>query len=209
MTVALGFVPFLLLSLSTGTFWPRSHVSVPLSLSPSLLIGDSLMIPLFNRYAVPIVWQALKRTPLPAPISIWLWTLAFLCFAFSLAINTAMHIGWTKDAYTGFIDPTLGRLSFGGEWHCAFATVEMAFVLFFVSVCLIFRRSVNRINRNHVLQSWRIFICYSTMSIADALVMIFVVGRPTSEMSAPDFMALTPLILAIGVYFLFSRVIPA
>jgi hypothetical protein len=208
-TIILGFGPFLCLSLMTGTFWPRSHVSVPLSLSPSILVGDSLLIPLFNRYAVPIVWRSLTEGRFSSPVSARLWLLGFSSFAVSLAVNVILHILWTKDAYTGFIDPLPGHLSLGGKWHCAFASLEMAFVLFFVEICLMFRLDKTRICRDDVVQSWRIFICYASMSIADALVMILVVGRPASELAAPDLMALSPPILAVAVYFLFLRVIPA
>jgi hypothetical protein len=206
ITLAVGFLPFLVLSLMTDTFWPRSHVSVPLSLSPSILIGDSLLIPLFNWYATPILFKAL-RSPLPSSTTWRIRVLALLSLLVSTSVNIALHISWTKDAYTGFIDPTLGKLSLGGEWHCLFASVELAFILCFVSVCALLHNDSKRIVPREVLNAWKILIAYTTLPIADAVVMVVIVGRRFSDFSLADFTVLSSLLFGGLTYAFLSRML--
>jgi len=206
-TVGVGFFPFLILSIRTDTFWPHSAVSVPLTFSPSILIGDSIAIPIFNAYAIPLIIKAL-RSPVEIAFAKRHWTMAVLSATLSWLTNIEMHIGWTKDKYTGFIDPTLGKLSLGGWWHCAFASCEMAFVLFLVSTCLMSAHDSLKGERETVLRAWRVFLLYSTLPVVDTLVIVFVVGRPLSEMTTPDYFAVSPLLLASLVYLVLSRVFP-
>jgi hypothetical protein len=205
-TLAAGFVPFVAFALWTNTFSVHSKVTVPLVLSPSILIGDSILIPWFNSKAIPIIWNAIRTSmPTQAKIQLAVWGIATILLSFT--INIHLHVLWTKDAYTGFIDPELGHLSIGGEWHCVFASTQMAIVLWFLVFCFTFRRDEMRIRRAEVLSAWRIFTIYTSMSVADVLVMIFVVGRQPSAMSTPDYFALAPVILAAGVYVAFFRLI--
>jgi hypothetical protein len=194
LTVSVGFVPFLVLSVLSDTFWPHSRVAVPLTLSPSILIGDSLLIPIFNGLAFPIIKRLIGQ---PTSVRGHVIILAATGFLLSTATNLFLHVMWTRDEYTGFIDPTRGKLSFGGEWHFAFATMELFLVLAFVAVCYWYG---NVAVVGQVLRAWRIFVIYSTMSIWDAVVMFTVVGRPVRELGVADYIALSPPILAIVVY---------
>src|SRR5664279_11366 len=193
MTLALGFFPFLIISLATGTFWPRSRVAVPLSLSPSIVIGDGLLLPIFNGMAaaalIPVFGViALKR--LKVRVAIW----GVLLLACSTILNVYLHIRWSQDRYTGFIDPEYGRLSLGGKWHCAFASGELAFIVLLLITCVTFKPDNRQRHRNKVLRLWRVLIGYASMSIADVVFMIIFVHRPISELSLPDYFALSPLI---------------
>jgi hypothetical protein len=194
VTLALGFLPFLVLSVLSDTFWPRSRVAVPLMLSPSILIGDSLLIPLFNGLAFPIIGGFVGRAArlrshviIPAAGGLLL----------SVGLNVFLHVLWSRDEYTGFIDPTRGTLSLGGQWHCAFASLELLFVLVFLTTCFWYR---NRIAVGPVLRAWRVIVLYSTMSIFDVVIMFTVVGRSLAQMGIADYIAVSPLILASIVY---------
>src|SRR5579864_8527098 len=41
ITLGLGFIPFVVLSMMTNSFWPQSSVAVPLTLVPSVLLGTA------------------------------------------------------------------------------------------------------------------------------------------------------------------------
>lgn len=206
-TLILGFVPFVVLSLWTESFWLRSKVEVPLTLSPSILIGDSVLIPLFNRRAIPIIWNALLCL-VPVRKKIYLLLSGLGALLSSFAVNVYVHILWARDAYTGFIDPEPGRLSLGGKWHCLFASVQMAIVLWFLVICFVSRSDRQEITRAEILRAWRVFSVYTTMYVADLAVMVLIVGRPLHEMSTADWLVLLPVLASLATHRILSRVIP-
>jgi hypothetical protein len=199
VTLVSGFIPFLVLSLLTGSFWSRSGVAVPLTLSPSILIGDSVLLPLFNGFAFPFVWDLVRRSILVRNRVI---VSALVGLVLSAALNVYLHVLWSRDAYTGFIDPTRGTLSFGGWWHCAFGSLELVLVLVFLTTCF---SSRERIVGRQILRPWWALLAYSAMSILDAVIMAAVVGRPVTQLGLADYFAASPFLLTIIGFALFRR----
>lgn len=199
ITLAVGFVPFAVLSLLSGTFWPHSKVAVPLFLVPSVLIGDSILLPLFNRRAVPLLINFLRCTLPSSRISPWLFALGALLA--STCINAWLHFRWKADDYTGFIDPSPGQLSVAGKWHLVFSILQMTLVLWFLFLAFVAWKESGRTVHAEVARAWSIFMAYSALSIADFAVMHLVIapGRP---FSITDLVALAPFPLTVIVYAL-------
>src|SRR5260370_17212830 len=78
-TFLLGSLPFVTLSLATNSFWPDSAVDFPLSLIPSVLIGDSVFLPLFNAVVFRIVSRDVVKRAL---LSLAIATKLYPCLSF-------------------------------------------------------------------------------------------------------------------------------
>jgi hypothetical protein len=196
VTLGLGFIPFIVLSLMTNSFWPQSSVAVPLTLVPSVLIGDSIVLPIFNGLLYRLLRKAF-RTPVTRATKWVLVLYGVLCIAASAGVMIRLHLLWVSDKYTGFIDLMPGQLSTAGIWHVAFSTIQMAIALWFVGVSFWWIREADRLPRIDVLRVWAVFLVYASLSIADFVFnRMFILSTPAT-MNLADFLALAPSLLAL------------
>ena len=203
-TLVVGFVPILILSLLTDSFWPRSRVAVPLSLVPSVLIGDSFILPAFNGVAALALAAGALRN-LPERNKLKLYLLAMGSMALSAAVNVYLHLLWMRNGQTGFIALTSGQLSLAGKWHLVFASLQMAFILWFLFVSLTLTPSPERLADSPVPLAWGIFAAYSALALGDFVVWHVVVAR-SFKFHLADSFALVNLPLALAVRWHTARV---
>lgn len=202
-TLATGFVPLMILSVVTNSFWPKSRVLVPVFFVPSVLLGDSVLLPLFNARAAIIVRQVL-RDPFVSRRKLHLTIAAIGVGTFSAAVNVYVHRLWVRDQHTGFIALEPGQLSLAGQWHLTFSSLELAFILWVLWVCIVARKDLDR---DEVLRLWRIFLIYSALSIGDFAVWNLLISQ-SMHFSLTDMIALLPFPLAATTLFIFSKVMP-
>ncbi len=129
ITLCLGFIPMLIMSIRMKAFWIDSQYDFPFVLIPAVFIGDFLFLPVLNYQ----IYVALKQTVVflkPGRIFI----AAFFCLFFSIALNSYTHYLWSHDSYTGFMDPVYGTHSAAGWWHYGFSILEMAIIFFYTVV---------------------------------------------------------------------------
>ncbi len=200
-TLWLGFIPFAVLSLMTHTFLPTSRVSVPLTLVPSVLIGDSILLPLFNRSVWVLVAPNFRSLTKHTRTALLIGGLLSLTISAPIVIYE--HILWTRDQYTGFIKLSLGHLSLAGIWHAAFASIEMALLSWFLGISLIWSRDRQRLPRRQLLQTWGIFLVYASLCVPDYIIKRIHLSPQGLPLS--DLLALSPIALASGVYLLLRR----
>ena len=200
-TLSLGFVPFLVMSISSGSFWPDSHVSLPLLLVPSVVLGDSLLLPVFNANVFFLAVPLLQRESTTRTRLIWL---VVMCLLISAPIIVYQHLLWTEDQVTGFVKLVPNRLSAAGIWHAAFASAQTAIAVWFLVVSLLYANSPFRIPRTHLLRTWGVFVLYSSLCALDFIVkqyrLSFVPVRLT------DLIALSPIVLATAAYLVIRRI---
>lgn len=197
-SLCFGFLPLLVLSLQTHTFLLSSTVSVPLTLIPSVFIGDSILLPLFNSKVWMLLAPALNKLTKSDVVKL------IGAAIFSLAISASMmiceHMLWIRDQYTGFLKFSVGHLSPAGLWHLVFSSIEMAIIVWFFIVSLTWSCNSRHFPRKPLLNTWRIFWLYSVLSIAD-----YFFRRVRLSMSGfrlSDAIALSPVVLASGAYLL-------
>ncbi len=169
LTFVFGILTFSLFALQTNSFWFYSSVDIPILKLPTLYIGDTLFIPLFNYY----LFDLYKKTK--AQINYKKYSTSFKIFVIlaliiSLTINYFQHIEWTKDQYTGFIDVKLNMLSPVGWWHMIFASLEMTIMLLllWIFTIILLEKNVTGFKRSKRL-FW-IFFIYSSFSILDFII---------------------------------------
>jgi hypothetical protein len=202
-TLLLGFVPFAVLSLRTASFWPHSKVSVPLTLVPSVLIGDSLILPFFNRSTYSLVVALLKKVSRLTKVRLLVGGLA--CIATCTPVIAYEHLLWIRDEYTGFIDNVPGHLSVAGVWHAAFATIETAVIVWFLGVSLIWAKDQERLPRKQLLRTWKMFLFYASLSVLDFVVKKTHLALAATPLRLEDIIALSPILLAIMVYLILRQ----
>jgi hypothetical protein len=102
-----------------------------------------------------------------------------LALAISFFINYKLHIGWTKDQLTGFIDTKLNNLSPAGWYHMIFASLEMTVMLLLIWIFVIIVLEKNHKGLNIVKRLFWIFFLYSSLAILDLLIKEkYVVNEP-------------------------------
>lgn len=163
ITICAGILPVALLAWRQGTLLLTARVDGPLLAVPSVWIGDLLFIPAFNVFALRFLDSESAGARNWRP-----WVFSFM-LAFCVAGYS--HFVWTQDAFLGFIDPLPGKLSAAGWWHLLFTIVEMTLIFCFVWRWLRAARSADRRLLHQGMVAWRVFGLYTTLSIADFIVL--------------------------------------
>ena len=195
-TFFLGFAPFAAFSLSTRSFWPRAHVSLPLTLVPSVIIGDSVLLPLFNCQIYPLVRRVLNGTSRSTKLKL-LFT-GIVCLTACSPIIVYEHQVWSRDQYTGFIKLAPGHLSLAGVWHIVFASFETALAMWFCLISVMWAKDRDRLPRRQLMRAWTVFLCYAFLSVFDLLSKRHFVSADPLRLA--DMIALSPIALTAIVY---------
>lgn len=157
-TLCLGFIPMVVLSLLTDSFWLNSPFDFPLVVIPSVLIGDSLFFPIINYK----IFSSLNLVNIKKQKSVILATISLI---FSLLINSYSHYLWTQDKYTGFMDMEIGSLSIAGWWHWGYSVIQMFLILYFAFVWINHNTTISDTHYKKFMQTWLIFIGFSSLNL--------------------------------------------
>lgn len=194
-TLCLGFAPFVVLSLLTNSFWPHSSVDVPLTFVPSVLIGDSILLPTFNARTYLIFMRTRRQLPRVLKRRVLYATFSSLLVSAPLIVYE--HLQWCTDQYTGFIDLQLGRLSAAGLWHTCFAILETTVAIFCLALILALTTCDLNVNLAAIPAALRAFVAYASLAIADFVIMHYRVVRASHRLLLSDFIAFAPLLISL------------
>lgn len=165
MTFLFGFFLFFISSLITNSFYLDSPYNYPLLVFPTILIGDSLLLPLFNFRFFRIV----KNGDFNGISKMRIFIFTGLSILLSLIINVFIHLSWIKDSYTGFMDLEIGRLSFAGYAHLIFSILQTTIVFCFIFYSLfIIKNDIAKFKS--IIKTWLIFVFFSFFSVLDFFV---------------------------------------
>lgn len=157
-TLCLGFIPMCVLSLLSDSFWLNSTHAFPLVAIPSILIGDSLLLPIINYK----IYDSLKLVNIKKQKSAIITAISMFS---SLLINSYSHYLWIQDKYTGFMDTEIGRLSIAGWWHWGYSVIQMFLILYFAFVWIDQNTTINETKYKKFTQTWLIFIGFSLLNL--------------------------------------------
>jgi hypothetical protein len=167
VTLFVGSIPFFLLTWYQGTLVLNGTVNGPLLAVPSVWVGDTFFLPIFNVYALRLLRIHSQKSAYGAGLARW-WLLPGIV---SAVLACSSHYMWTQDQFTGFIDPTFGKLSLVGWWHLAFTISEMTLVFAFVKAWLS-RNILTDEYASYVGRvAWRILLPYSLLSVVDFMIL--------------------------------------
>lgn len=168
LTLLFGFIPMLVLSILSKSFWLSHQIDFPFLAIPSVFIGDSLFLPFFNykyfsTFKIEIGFQKLKKYKQEVIL------MFVISFIISFVINSYTHLNWIHDPYQGFMDLVFGRLSTAGWVHFEFSVMEMTIILSLVGFSILFYICKNKNGFNKIASIWIIFVFYSSLSLIDFL----------------------------------------
>ena len=167
ITILAGILPLTVIAYRTKTLWFGSRVDSPLMAVPSVWLGDSVFLPIFNCQIVAFFQVFFSSESGTKSRHIFLRSLA-LALVVSSVIAGYSHYMWTQDQFLGFIDTSYGSLSTAGWWHLGFTIIQMALVFTFILIWLRTAR-VNgaRSAYGYGVLAWRTFFGYALLCIAD------------------------------------------
>jgi len=167
LTVIFGFTVFAIASLQTATFLITEKHPFGLLSLPSVWFGDLFILPFLNRRIYDI-FNVYKVSEFPTGRK-FLGIVSVLG-VLSFEVMAYMHYLWTQDAYTGFMDIELGRLSVAGWWHWLFSSAELTAIL--IAMCIGFigikEKDVKIIDT--FLRGWILVVFFSAISFIDLCV---------------------------------------
>ena len=204
VSVLFGPLPLAIIAALTNSFWPSSPHPFSYVKFLSIVIGDTLFLPIFNGYAYRLFRN---RATAASPASPSLTRYVVGTITLSLAAQYWIHCQWSLDQYTGFMDLVMGRISFGGWWHLVYAGFETATVLLYAFVWIT-ALSVDEKLYAICRAGWRWFIWYCVIGIGDSILHRFTVfaALKWGDVLAIEWPNIVKLILALVLMDLFHRV---
>lgn len=195
ITLCLGFIPMLIMSILMDGFWITSPYDAPLILIPAVFIGDLIFLPQLNYR----IYMALKQVISFLKPGVILLTL-ICCLLLSLALNSYTHYLWSHGTSTGFMEPQYGQLSLAGWWHYGFSVLQMALIFVFAVFWVMTVKHQDRDMFTAFEKALYVFILFILVNISGVFVNKdwVVHGQFTPNLSFSSlFNAFSPLILSI------------
>ena len=127
ITFLIGFFSFLTLSIYYQVFWVSSEYDIPLIYNMSVMIGDSILLPIINFKIFNLYFNLLGQRKPKKHFIIWL----FIAFIISSLLNVFSHLTWINDEFTDFVGFSQGYFSLIGYWHLIFSILQMMILLAF------------------------------------------------------------------------------
>ena len=165
ITFFLGFFSFLTFSIYYQVFWVNSEYDVPLIYNMSVMVGDSILLPIINFKIFSLYFNLLgKRKPNKHFIK-WL----LFAFIVSSLSNVFSHSTWINDDFTDFVGFSQGNFSLIGYWHLIFSIFQMMILLAFP---YLWYYSIKMNNGKSVKYSFHIWIYFFLFTLLGTFDMI-------------------------------------
>lgn len=176
ITITIGFLSFLLLSIYYNVFWVTSKYDVPLIYNVSVMFGDAILLPLlnykiFNLFLNHVGLESIHKYKRKL-IS---WVL--IAVIVSLISNISAHLVWVNDQLTDFVGFKQGEFSIIGYWHLVYSIIQMLLLFMFPFFWFgaIKEKNYSAIKYSHNI--WKFVLLFSTLAIFDMLNKYFFVYR--------------------------------
>lgn len=165
VTFIIGFLSFVTLSIYYNVFFLNSPYDVPLILNVSVMVGDSILLPVINFKIFNLYFNILGKRKPDSKLSIWI---AF-SLVFSVIMNIYTHNSWINDKFTDFVGFQQGELSIIGYWHLFFSIIEFVILLIYP---FLWYHTISLGNKAAIIYSkkiWIYFFLFTTLGIFDML----------------------------------------
>ena len=202
ITFLVGFFSFVLLSIYYRVFWVNSSYDVPLIYNVSVMIGDSILLPIINYKVFNLYFNVLERRRLEKKLVYWL----IFVFIISTILNVSTHLTWVNDKFTDFIGFTQGEFSFIGYWHLIFSIFQMSILLGFPYLWYLSIKERNKEGVKYSINIWVYFFFFTLLNFFDLLNKYLFVYNDTllytiKNEGYPFISSILAIILLIGMKF--------
>jgi len=199
LTLSFGFIPMVILSYRLNALWLNSPYEFPLLKMPTVLIGDSIFLPLFNYRA----YEFIRKNPLKNLKKQWFVINLAISIGLSYLVNYFTHQLWTSDNHFGFMDIVPRELSVAGYYHFWFSLVQISVVVFFIGYAMRLYSENKIVAFKGTLNIWKIIIAFSSLTIFDFMVRQFFIYQNKEIIKAlyNEASAFSSLIVSLILYF--------
>lgn len=164
LTFLVGFVSFASLSLYYQVFWFDSKVDIPLLYNVSVMVGDSILLPLINYMVLNLYFQ-LRMLINIKKLVVWI----FLGLGLSIVINIITHNFWVHDNLTDFIAFSKGKYSLIGYIHLIFSIFQMSVLIVFPFLWFYSIKNKSDLEITYSFKIWKVIFLFSFLSTFDML----------------------------------------
>lgn len=165
ITFLIGFFSFVGLSIYYKVFWINSEYDIPLILNASVMIGDSILLPIINYRIFYLYTNKLAITNPSTKLPLWITVFLII----SLLINIYTHNSWVNDKFTDFVSFQPGKYSIIGYWHLAFSVIQNVILLLLPLLWVKSIFSKNNSAIKYCKKTWFFFFLFTLLSILDLL----------------------------------------
>lgn len=189
-----------IISALTDSFWIDSPHQFPLVLNPSVVLGDTLILPILNL-------QVYRRLSSLSIKSGDLWRSVSIAALLSIALNSYSHFLWTQDAYTGFMDLVPGKLSLAGWWHLGFSILQSTILFTYAILWLTASSRLALHQFQRFTRTWWLFILFTLLNIPGFLIKQFFIFPEISWRDALlfEWSSFIPTLLALLIWGIAAR----
>jgi len=175
LTICVGFLPMLISALVYGTFTFNNLCDLPLLAYTSILVGDLILLPIFNAVFLNAVILLRKKINGKRKML----TIGIFCSAiFSIIFNYYTHFFlWSQDTITSFMDTTK-TLTVPGYIHFVYSTMQTAVVFVFLFlVFFMLSPKIKNAFQGYARKLSLLLFLFSSLSIPDFCIRNFYVNR--------------------------------
>jgi hypothetical protein len=203
VTLIIGFIPFCILSITNDVFWIDTKYDVPLIYNISVMIGDSILLPIINFHIAKLFFIDLGNEIIAKYKKILSITFT-IAFVFSFISNLFAHWTWKNDFYTDFISLNQQTFLISGYWHLVFSILEMTILFCFPVFWYITIKEaiIPGYSRSRII--WLLILIFTLLAIGDLLMKYFFVYKVAflTAMKMDYFAFITPAITVLILVFM-------
>lgn len=198
VTIIVGFLSFLILSIIYNVFWINSKYDVPLIFNVSVMIGDSIILPTLNYKIFNLILNQIGLDSINKHKRKFIFW-GVMTFIVSFVLNTFAHLVWVNDQLTDFVGFRQGIFSIIGYWHLVYSILQMYILFMFPFFWFVAIKEKNFLAINYSHNIWKYVLIFSTLAIFDMLNKYFFVYHDKSFLYAiqVDKFAFSTVILSI------------
>lgn len=167
-TLLFGFIPSLILSIHYKVFFLSSSYNIPLCINASVMLGDSILLPIINYYIIRALIKYKNQFWLDLR---WDGVLLFLSSMLFIGaiLSIAIHLYWVGDDVTDFVGLKKGVISVPGITHLIFTSLQLTIAISFSAMVIkaYIAKYLNILRLS--LIPMRLFVGFTFLSIIDMI----------------------------------------
>ncbi len=203
VTIVVGFLSFFLLSIYYKVFWITSEYDSPLIYNVSVMVGDSILLPLLNYKIFHLFINCLGLDLMKKhgqTLTIWI----LITFIISSILNLSTHLVWVNDELLDFIGFRKGEFSIIGYWHLVYSILQMIVLMIFPFFWFLAIKEKNKAAMKYSYHIWQLLLLFSTLAIFDMLNKYFFVhqGKTLLEAIQIDRFCFSTVIMSFILLFI-------
>lgn len=164
ITLLIGFISFTTISIIQGVFFIDSKYDIPLILNASVMIGDSIILPILNYRVFKLFFKNISSLNIKN-----LKIFIFITIILSILFNFYTHLSWVNDKYTDFVSLVPGQFSIAGYWHLIYSILQFEIIFIFIYSWINSIKRKDEFDIKYSIKTWYVLLFFSFMNFFDMI----------------------------------------